>query len=94
MRFLEEQIEQLDHDIVAKIQESGLEPHWQLVQSVPGLQATSAAAVLAETGTDMTQFPSEKHISSWPGFVPGTIGVRVRIGAVTPPAATGGYEAL
>jgi len=71
MRFLEEQIEQLDHDIVAKIQESGLEPHWQLVQSVPGLQATSAAAVLAETGTDMTQFPSEKHISSWTGICPG-----------------------
>ena len=71
MRFLEEQIEQLDQDIVAKIQESGLEPQWQLVQSVPGLQATSAAAVLAETGTDMTQFPSEKHISSWTGICPG-----------------------
>ena len=71
MRFLEEQIEQLDHDIVAKIQESGLEPQWQLVQSVPGVREASAAAILAETGTDMTQFPSEKHISSWTGICPG-----------------------
>ena len=71
MCFLEEQIEQLDQDITAKIREAGLEPHWQLVQSVPGVQETSAAAILAETGTDMTQFPSEKHISSWAGICPG-----------------------
>jgi len=71
MRFLEEQIEQLDQDIVAKIREAGLEPQWQLVQSVPGVQETSAAAILAETGTDMTQFPSEKHMSSWTGICPG-----------------------
>ena len=71
MRFLEEQIEQLDQDIVTKIQEAGLEPQWRLVQSVPGVQETSAAAILAETGTDMTRFPSEKHLSSWGGICPG-----------------------
>jgi transposase len=38
---------------------------------VPGLQETSAAAILSETGTDMTQFPSEKHLSSWAGICPG-----------------------
>ena len=71
MRFLEEQIEQLDQDIVAKIREAGLEPQWRLVQSVPGVREASAAAILAETGTDMTQFPSEKHVSSWTGICPG-----------------------
>ena len=71
MRFLEEQIEQLDQDIVAKIREAGLEPQWRLVQSVPGVREASAAAILAETGTDMTQFPSEKHVSSWTGVCPG-----------------------
>jgi len=94
MRFLEEQIAQLDQDIVAKIQEAGLEPQWQLMQSVPGVQETSAAAILAETGADMTQFPSEKHISSWAGFVQVIIGVRARTGAATPHAATSRYEAL
>jgi transposase len=48
-----------------------LEPQWQLLQSVSGLQETSAAEILAETGTDMTQFPSEKHLSSWAGICPG-----------------------
>jgi len=71
MRFLEEQIEQLDQDIAARIREAGLEPQWQLLQSVPGAQQTSAAAILAETGTDMTQFSSQKHISSWAGICPG-----------------------
>jgi len=49
MRFLEEQIEQVDRDIAMKIREAGLEPQWQLVQSVPGVLETSAAAILAET---------------------------------------------
>src|SRR5215831_6327194 len=71
MRFLEEQIEQLDQDIAMQIREAHLEPQWQLVQSVPGVQETSAAAILAETGGDMNQFPSEKHISSWAGICPG-----------------------
>ena len=71
MRFLEEQIEQLDQDIAAKIQEAGLEPHWQLLQSMPGIQQTGAANILAETGADMKQFPSEKHMSSWAGICPG-----------------------
>jgi len=71
MRFLEEQIARLDKDIAATIRQAGLEPQWQLVQSVPGVQEISAAAILAETGTDMTQFPSEKHISSWVGICPG-----------------------
>jgi transposase len=71
MRFLEEQIAQLDKDIAATIQQAGLELQWQLLQSVPGVQETSAAAILAETGTDMSQFPSEKHISSWAGICPG-----------------------
>jgi transposase len=71
MHFLEEQIEPLDRDIAARIREGGLELERQSWQSVPGVQETSAAAILAETGTDMTQFPSEKHISSWAGICPG-----------------------
>jgi transposase len=43
MRFLEEQIAQLDKEIAARIREAGLEPQWQLLQSVPGVQETSAA---------------------------------------------------
>ena len=71
MRFLEEQIAELDRDIAEKIRAAGLEREWQLLQTVPGVQERSAANILAEIGNDMTQFPSERHLSSWAGVCPG-----------------------
>jgi transposase len=45
---------------------------FKLLQTVPGINSTIAAAVMAEIGTDMNQFPSEQHISSWAGLCPGS----------------------
>lgn len=71
MRFIEEQIAELDADITEKIQSAGLNQQWQLMQTVPGLKERSAASILAETGADMQRFPSERDISSWAGVCPG-----------------------
>jgi hypothetical protein len=71
LRFLEQQILQLDEEIISKIQQLGYVPEWELLQTLPGFQQTSAANVLAEVGADMQQFASEKHISSWAGICPG-----------------------
>ncbi len=71
MKFIEEQIEEIDGDIAAKIHEAGLDRQWQLPQTVPGVQERSAAKILAETGGDMTQFPSQRNLSSWAGVCPG-----------------------
>jgi transposase len=71
LKFLEEQITELDRDIVAQIRLAGLEREWELLQSVPGIQERSAAGILAETGADMQVFPSEKELSSWAGVCPG-----------------------
>jgi transposase len=71
MKFIEEQIEEIDRDIAAKIQEAGLDRQWQILQTVPGVQQRSAAKILAETGADMTQFPSQRNLSSWAGICPG-----------------------
>jgi transposase len=71
MKFVEEQIEEIDRDIAAKIHEAGLDRQWQLLQTVPGVQERSAAKILAETGADMTQFPSQRNLSSWGGVCPG-----------------------
>lgn len=71
MRFLEEQITQLDQAIDAQIVQAGLVEQRRLVQTVPGMQAISAANVLAETGGDMSQFPDHKHLGSWAGVCPG-----------------------
>jgi transposase len=43
-----------------------------LLQTVPGVSSTAAAAVMAEIGVDMNQFPSDQHISAWAGLSPGS----------------------
>jgi transposase len=71
LEFLEKQLAEWDRDIVAQIESAGLSQPWQDLCSIPGLQQTSAATVLAETGPDMNPFPSEKELSSWAGVCPG-----------------------
>ena len=71
LRFLEEQMLQLDEEIVAKIRELGYVEQWELLQTVPCLKANSAASVLAEVGPDMRPFASVKHLGSWGGLCPG-----------------------
>jgi len=43
----------------------------RLVSTVDGIQQRTAENILAETGIEMTQFPSAKHLSSWAGICPG-----------------------
>ncbi len=38
---------------------------------IPGIQHTTASAILAEIGTDMSRFLSAKHLASWAGVAPG-----------------------
>jgi transposase len=71
MELLEKQIAQLDEEIVAKIRDIGLVKEWELLQTIPGMQAISAATIMAETGPDMQQFGDERNISSWAGVCPG-----------------------
>ncbi len=42
-----------------------------LIQTIPGISKTSASAIIAEIGADMSQFPSEAHLASWAGICPG-----------------------
>jgi transposase len=42
-----------------------------LLDEVPGINSTAAQSILAETGTDMKQFPSAGHLASWCGICPG-----------------------
>lgn len=50
LRFLEQQLQQIDIEIRNKINASGFEHAFQLLQSIPGVQQDSAAALLAESG--------------------------------------------
>jgi transposase len=71
LRFLEDQIAELDSAIGEQIGKAGYEPQWELLQTVPGVQETTAAMLLAEMGPDPAQFPSGKQLSSWAGVAPG-----------------------
>lgn len=42
-----------------------------LLQTIPGVGPQAAIAILGEIGTDMSVFPSSKHLASWCGISPG-----------------------
>ena len=70
LAFLEQQIQAIDGAVLALIEES-YQPALELLQSIPGVQGITAAALLAETGADMSVFPTEGNLSSWAGVCPG-----------------------
>ncbi|OPX83621.1 MAG: Transposase IS116/IS110/IS902 family protein [Pelotomaculum sp. PtaB.Bin104] len=41
------------------------------IDELPGIGRTSAEAIIAEIGKDMSRFPSAAHICSWAGVCPG-----------------------
>lgn len=85
MAFLAEEIEALDQEILQLIESAGLQDAHQRLQTLPGIQTTAAATILAESGPDMKQFPSAAHFSSWSGLAPGnheSAGKRKRVAAL------------
>lgn len=85
MAFLAQEVESLDQDIIDLIQQEGYEGAHQLLQTIPGIQETAAAAILAECGPDMGQFPKPENFSSWSGVAPGnneSAGVKKRAPAM------------
>ena len=41
------------------------------IQDIPGIGSVSAQAIISVIGTDMSRFPSDRHISKWAGLCPG-----------------------
>ncbi|WP_454295870.1 IS110 family transposase [Salana multivorans] len=42
-----------------------------LLTTIPGIGRPTADVIIAETGADMTRFPTPAHLASWAGVVPG-----------------------
>jgi transposase len=43
----------------------------ELLTTIPGVGPRVAACVIGEIGTDMTRFPTAKHLAAWAGLAPG-----------------------
>jgi transposase len=67
--FLDEQIGQLSQMIEEQIRPFAAAA--QLLRTIPGIEVRTAEVIIAEIGTDMTQFPSADHLASWAGQCPG-----------------------
>jgi transposase len=67
--FLDEAIERLSDAIEEQI--APFAHAVELLCTIPGVQRRTAEVILAETGADMTAFPSAAHLASWAGVCPG-----------------------
>lgn len=69
-------VEDLESDITAlseRIEEQirPFEPAIALLRTIPGVERRAAEVIVAETGADMSRFPSAGHLASWAGVCPG-----------------------
>lgn len=60
----------LDAEIARRL--SPLRDDVALLTQIPGINEISAAVIIAESGSDMSVFPSPRHLASWGGLSPGS----------------------
>jgi transposase len=66
---LDRRLEQMDKRLAKYLQ-----PHTDVILrlcTIPGIEFTTAAVILAEVGFDMSRFPDPEHLASWAGLCPG-----------------------
>lgn len=67
--FLEEELERLSQEVRERLHP--FDEALERLDTIPGVGRTVGEEVLAETGTDMTRFPSADHFCSWARVAPG-----------------------
>lgn len=67
--FLEETIERLNTEIDGRL--VPFEPMLARLDTIPGIDRIGAISIVAETGGDMTRFPTAGQLCSWGAMCPG-----------------------
>ena len=67
--FLEETIARLNAEIDARL--VPFEPMLARLDTIPGIDRIGAISIVAETGGDMSRFPTAGHLCSWGAMCPG-----------------------
>lgn len=66
--FLDQSITTLSEQITERL--SPYEAAITLLCTIPGVSITTAEVIVAETGADMSKFPTAGHLASWAGVAP------------------------
>lgn len=66
--FLDASIESLSEQVVARM--DPYEAAITLLMTIPGIQRLTAEVIVAETGADMSRFPTPGHLAAWAGVAP------------------------
>jgi transposase len=69
LEYLDEAIARLSAEIDQRL--TAEQAAIALLDTIPGVGQRAAEILLAEIGTDMSRFPSAKHLASWAGMCPG-----------------------
>jgi transposase len=67
--FLDETLDRLTTEIDRRL--GPFEPMLTRLDTIPGVDRIGAISIVAETGGDMTRFPSAGHLCSWGAMCPG-----------------------
>jgi transposase len=67
--FLDATIERLSAEVAERLRP--FEAVLDQLDAVPGIGRRTGEVLLAELGTDMSRFPTAKHLASWAGMCPG-----------------------
>jgi transposase len=67
--YLDEALERLTAEIDRRV--APFEPMLTALDTIPGIDRIGAISLVAETGGDMSRFPSAAHLCSWAGMCPG-----------------------
>lgn len=67
--YLDEALERLTGEIDRRV--APFEQRLAALDTIPGINRIGAISIVAETGGDMTRFPSAAHLCSWAGMCPG-----------------------
>lgn len=69
IEYLEKSLEKLEQKIDVYL--TPYREEYELLQTIPGVSQATAAALIAEIGVNMDQFPTADHLASWAGMAPG-----------------------
>jgi transposase len=69
LEYLDEAIERVSDEIDQRL--TADQEAIALLDTIPGVGQRAAEILIAESGTDMSRFPSAKHLASWAGMCPG-----------------------